>query len=193
MVCKSCRCTLKTWNPKEKSKLFLCWAPVQIQMRDVRPLKARLLEKGLHQACAKLLLDFPHLPLLLSESSSLTIMFLWKNFNYIKMPIASWKPCQQLYSFYFFIWEFQACTQCTLTIQPHSVLPAPLGLPRPPPTFMSSFLFISFLSDYDLPSPVGAAYVSMDVEPCTGARATYKRPHHARKMTLPLLAATNCQ
>lgn len=44
-------------------------------MYDVRQLKARLLEKGLHQACVKLLLDFPHLPLLLSEISPLTSMF----------------------------------------------------------------------------------------------------------------------
>lgn len=47
MVCRSSRCTLKTWNPKKKSKVFLCWAPAQIQMHDVRLLKARLLEKGL--------------------------------------------------------------------------------------------------------------------------------------------------
>lgn len=45
-------------------------------MRDGRLLKARLLEKGLHRACAKLLLDGPHLPLLLPETSPLTIMLL---------------------------------------------------------------------------------------------------------------------
>lgn len=144
MVCKSCRCTLKTWNPKEKSKVFLCWAPVQIQLCDGRLLKARLLEKGLHRACAKLLLDGPHLPLLLPETSLLTIMLLWKNFDYIKMHRASWKPWQQLYSFYFFIWKFHTCRQCTLILQPHSVLPAPLGLPWLPPTFMSSYSFLFF-------------------------------------------------
>lgn len=60
------------------------------------------------------------------------------------------------------------------------------------PSHFHVLLFISFLLEYDLPSPVGATQVSTDVEPCTEAWATYKRPHHARKMTFPLLAATNC-
>lgn len=163
-------------------------------MHDVRLLNIRLGEKGLHQACVKLLFDFSHLPLLLSEISPQHTMFLWKKFYSIKMHIPSWKPWQQVQSFYFFfLWEFDTCVQCTLILyNPHSMLLAPLGLRWFPPTFMSSYVFL-FLFVFNLLSPVDAALVSTDAEPSAGARTTSKKPYPSRKLTLPLLVAADCQ